>query len=657
MDNKTPNIGQRAFNSKVERFQPIVAIGKLLFFDYSKNKFGFISDVKCSKDIQAEKVHVAESGLSTDKRLNDGELVTLLLNKGHKGFYGTNVKSFSEINLKTISNFVDIIGISELEKAIYNSVRYEYQNLDPEDKDIIGKILQREVNSDAWGLLNKIGADETLIENYISVFITPLKDEEKVNFLKESFNTSLLNNILINWTTQDKIFILNLIEVIRKKELTKEEIPTSFINFLTNLEWTFEEAWKIYSVFKVSEIAAQAIKVFSFKVYNYKDKLKSLIPIDLIDDNIISILKFNLISEKESVPANELLEIFTDLKEYKVIEDENELLELLSDKPLKDHAITNLISQLSVNCKLTLFSKIISNSIEHISSWKIIELIECCEQKNELAKVIMDEYYSHGNEDSSPDYSRIIRFLKETNNRVLQLHFIEKFHKRFSKNYPIEILELAILSKHILAQKFAYQSLIFKTENEIVDFIDKASKLNITDEVKTSNKPLTAFLLFLNSTSNFNLTEDCKRFLQINKGIVQCLIVKFLIFQLHKKRINKAKLIEILNTFQWTEISALLIKAFIQESNYTEKVLLDKLNEIFKTHFEILSSLHFEPKSFLDNFTIHNILNRCNGRKYYNAELWQKNGVSRWYVKGGMSTYTKDTMNCCNCLGQNFRYS
>jgi hypothetical protein len=495
-------------------------------------------------------------------------------------------------------------------------------------------------------LLNNIGADETLIENYISVFINPLKDEEKVNFLKKSFNTSLLNNILINWTTQDKISILNLTEAIRNNELVKEQIPTSFINFLINLELTFEEAWEIYSVYKVSETATQAIKLFSFKVYNYKDKLKSLMPLDLVDENTITILKFNLNSEKESISANELLEIFTELKDYKLIKDENELLELLSIKTLRDSAITNLISQLSINCKLPLFGKIISNSIEHISSRKIIELIESCQQKNELAKVIINEYCSHENEDSSPDFLVIIRFLKESNNIALQLHFIEKFHKQFSVKYPIEILELAILSKHILAQKFAYQSLIFKTENEIVDFIDKSSKLNITDEVKTSNKPLTAFLLFLNSTSNFNLTEDCKLFLQINKGIVQCLSVKFLIFQLHKQKINKAKLIEILNSFQWTEISALLIKAFIQESNYTEKILLDKLNEIFKTHFEVLSSLHFEPKSFLDNFTIRNILNRCNGRKYYNAELWQKNGASRWYVKGGVSTYTKDRMNC-----------
>jgi cold shock CspA family protein len=58
-----------------------VAIGKLLFFDYTKNKFGFISEVKCAKDVKADKVHVSESGLSSERQLKDGELVTICLTK------------------------------------------------------------------------------------------------------------------------------------------------------------------------------------------------------------------------------------------------------------------------------------------------------------------------------------------------------------------------------------------------------------------------------------------------------------------------------------------------------------------------------------------------------------------------------------------------
>lgn len=646
MDNKPINIRHRKYDSGTDRFKPVAAIGKLLFFDYNKNKFGFISEIKCTSNIQAEKVHVSESGLSTDKHLYDGETVTLLLNKGHRGFFATNVMSFNEIDLKRASQFADLIGISEVEKAIYNTVKYEYKNLDLEDKTFIIKILRKENNSEAWTLLNKIESDEQLIENYIAELITPLEDVEKINFLKKSFNSTLLSNILLNWKTQNKSEILNLIETIRNKELKEEQVPESFINTIKIEKWTFEEIWKIFSVFKVPEIANHTINLFSFKVYNYIDKLKLLIPISSIDESITKKLYANFLSEKDLISSNDLIEIFKELSDYQIIKDENQLLEFLHDKKLKDSTFENLISQLTNKCQIDSFRQVISNNIENVTSWKIIELIESCEKKSELAKVLIDEYYSQQNKDSSPDYLRLINFLKEKNNAELALYFIDKFHKQLSVKYPIDILELAILSKHVDAQKSAYQNIIFKTENEIVNFVEKSSNYNLSEEIKTSNRPLTAFLLFLNSTSNFNLSEDCIQFFQINKGIVQCLSVKFLIFQFHKQKISKTQLLEILDSFQWTEISALLIRAFIQTSNYTEKILLDKLNEIFKNHFEVLSNQNFELKSFLDNFTISNILNLCDGRKYYNAELWQKNGVSRWYVKGGVSTYTKETMNC-----------
>lgn len=641
-----PNVDKTIYYSQANDSISCLAIGKLMFFDYAKNKFGLISEIKCEKDIQAEKVHVSESGLSTDKRLYNGELVTLILNKSPKGIFATNVKPFSEINLKAITNFAELIGIKELEKAIYNSVRDDYQNIDSEDRVFINKIIQKVNGVDAWELLVKIGADEQEIENYISTHIDPLTDDEKIFFLKKTFTSSLLNNILINWSTYDKKSLLCLTDSIRNKELASEQISNSFINIVSELEWTFEQIWYVYSVFKVSEIAQKVINLFSFKIYNYADKLKSLVPLNSLDNTTIKKLKFNLNSEKESISASLIIDIYAELKDYQLIKDENELMVFLTDKILKDAEIKYLISFLTNSCQINLFRQIISNSIGNISSWQIIELLELCEHKYELSKVFIDEYFSHKDENSKSDNSRIITFLKEKNYKELSLHFTDKFHKQLSLQFPFEILEIAVISNHINAQKIAYQNLTFKTESEIVDFIDKFSNYCITDEVKASNKPLSAFLNFFNSKAVFNLTEDCKQFLQINKGIAQCLLIKFLIFQLYKQKISRTRLVEILNSCQWTEISALLIKAFVQESNYTEKILLDKLNEIFKTHFEVLSSQSFEQKSFLDNFTIRNILNKCNGRKYYNIEHWEKNGVSRWYVKGAVTICKKESLNC-----------
>lgn len=646
MESKQTSQQKRPFNNNSDRFTPIRAIGKLLFFDYNKNKFGFISDVKCANNIQSDKVHVSESGLATDKRLYDGEIVSFTLNKGHKGFYATNVKSFNEIDLTTITDFVELIGINELEKAIYNSVKYDYQNLSSENKEIIYKVIKNNSSVDAWSLLLKIGAEGTKIDDYISNNIGKLKDEEKINFLKKSFSLSLLKNILSNLTTHEKGTLLNLFEIIRYKEIPIDLIPDNIISLVGEIEWSFDELYKIFSVFKVPKIAQLAISKFSFRVYNYADKLQTLLPSETLSNENIQILKANLISEKETISASTIINIYSELKVYKLIKDENELLELLSDKELKTDEIEELISLLSRKCKIELFRQVVNKNINNISSWKIIYLIESCQQNIELSKVLIDEYYSPKGEENDIDYSQIIDFIIKQNNKDLAFHFVDKLYKSLSSKYPVSVLELSIISKHVNAQKFAYQCIKFNSESEIVEFVNKSSDLKITKEVSSSNKPLTAFLNFIKFDSEINLTEDCKQFLKINKGIVQCLTVKFLIYQFYKQNISKTKLLEILNSFQWTEISALLIKSFILESNYTEKILLDKLSPIFKAHFEVLSNQNFDPKSFVDNFTIRNILNTCNGRKYYNAELWKKNGVSRWYVKGSVSTYTKESMNC-----------
>ena len=83
--------------------------------------------------------------------------------------------------------------------------------------------------------------------------------------------------------------------------------------------------------------------------------------------------------------------------------------------------------------------------------------------------------------------------------------------------------------------------------------------------------------------------------------------------------------------------------AFLEQSEFAEKILLSSLEKIFYSHFEVLLNQSFDRKSFLENFTISNILNACNGRKYYNAKLWQD---KRWYFQGVVTTYTQEKLNC-----------
>jgi cold shock CspA family protein len=510
---------------------------------------------------------------------------------------------------------------------------YSYNRLKPLVSDYISEEEKTNINE----AINKIIVEKCSEEYKPELWIKGIINTAPFEFIIKTFLQAETQN-------EKRIIILSKLDSAQQLELLK--------TFVLNNDW--EKSFKILEDFIIKEnslkdnvelieIRNQILSKFSFKIYNSIDRVKAILPSSSLYDELRNKLRQNLYLERKEVDIDKLIKIFTDLKAYKVIKDENHLLEFLADRIVNYSEMTNIILLLSNSCKITLFRAIALHNSNQFSSWQRIKLLESSEQKQELAKVLIDEYFSSLTDDRSSELQSLIDFLKKSKSEVLTKYFLDKFYKELCLKYPILVFELALFSNHINAQKLSYQHLTFNSEQEIVNLIDKVNTYSISDEVKLTNKPLTGFIEFLNATSNLTLTEDCKKFLQVNNGIVQCLSVKYLIFQLHKKVITKIKLIEILNSYQWTEISAMLVKAFIEESNYTEKILLDKLNVIFKSHFEILSSQKFQLKSFLDNFTIRNILNRCDGRKYYNGELWQG---KRWYVSGGVSMHTKEQLNC-----------
>lgn len=675
---------------------------KSLFINYCE----FIEN-RIIKNIDSEKATTVLTAIYSHfgNNLNEDILFHTWKTKNFKFISYTNANE-SKIPEKVLQNFTNEIGVSELKRIVgyefgsnfcneFIKKKFtELQRLTTEEIKALYPFLEFTIEQEREDY--KLQLDKLYSEKILFEIIEQANKLEPIKNKDDFYNYNKLKQLAPNQiSAEEKAKIsdaINIIIVEKCSEEFKPELwikgiintaPFEFISktfhdtetrnekritilsklvsaqqlellktFSQNNEW--EKSFNILEDFiktgnslegsaEFIEIRNQILSNFSFKIYNSIDRLKAIIPSKSLTDELRNELRKKLNLERKEIDTDKLIEIFSDLKAYKVIKDENHLLELLVDRIFDCSELTNLISLLTNSFKIPLFRTIVSHNINEFSSWEKIKLLESSEKKQELAKVLIDEYFSIEGEDSRSELQSLIDFLKKKEDEVLTKYFLDKFYKELSLEYPISILELALLSNHINAQKISYQHLSFNSENEIVNFIDKVKIYSISDEVKLTNKPLTGFIEFLNTKSNPTLTEDCKKFFQVHKGIVQCLSVKYLIFQLHKKVITKIKLIEILNSFQWTEISALLVKAFIEESNYTEKILLDKLNGVFKSHFEILSSQKFNPKSFLDNFTIRNILNRCDGRKYYNGELWQG---KRWYVSGGVSMHTKERMNC-----------
>lgn len=633
----------------------------ILFHTWKSKAFKFIAyndtdDYQIPENVL--KIYSSEIGIAELKRIKDYEYGSTFCNEFVKSKF-TALNNLTSDELKTLYQFLDYA--SEDERAKYKSEldslfsekiltelieqANKLESIKTSDdfnkysrlKQLTNNQVSADVKTKIDEAINKIIVRKSSDDFKPELWIKGIIDKAPFEFISKTFHDKETRNekritILLKLSSTEQI---KLLETFSKNN--------EWENSFNLLEDFIEKEKSLDGSVEFLEIRNQILSKFSFKIYDSVDRFRAIIPSKFLTDVIRQQISENLNSESKEIDTAKLIEIFTDLKEYQLIKDKNHLLELLSDKILDCSEFTNLISLLSNSCKISLFRKLVLNNINEFSSWEKIKLLESSDQKQELAKVLIDEYFSNEGEDSSSELHSLIDFLKKKKDEVLAKYFLDKFYKELSIKYPISILELALLSNHINAQKLSYQHLTFNSENEIVNFIDRVKGYKISNEVKLINKPLTGFIEFLNTTSNLSLTEDCKMFFQVNKGIVQCLSVKYLIFQFHKKVITKNKLVEILNSYQWTEISALLVKAFIEESNYTEKILLDKLNGIFKSHFEILASQKFNPKSFLDNFTIRNILNRCDGRKYYNGELWQG---KRWYVKGGVTMHTKERMDC-----------
>ncbi len=368
-----------------QRFEPIPAIGELKFFDYNVNKFGIIKDVKNEKNIQAAQVHVLEIDLATSNRIFEGEIVSFILNKHKRGFYATEVKPINELTLENLPNNIDFIDIKQIEKIISNSVGSNFHLIDPEIKNKIINTLTKKKDYESWVLFNKVETNESLIENFIQENIAPLSDGEKIAFLRAKYNDKLLENILTNWKSSDKILVLLLTETIGNNTIDEEMVSNGFINCFIINDWTYEELLNLFSVFKIGIIKEKVLSNFSFKRYNSIEFLKKIVPINELTIQIANNLTSRLIVESSEISIQTIFQIFTALKEYSILKNGNHLLELLSVRKLDHDEIKDLISLLSSGITPVLFRKTISNSIDNIYSWELNELLDICSKKTSLA--------------------------------------------------------------------------------------------------------------------------------------------------------------------------------------------------------------------------------------------------------------------------------
>jgi len=621
-------------NKTYSEFKPILSIGKLLFFDYRKNKFGLIKEVKNANNFAPPKVFVYENGLSTGSLLSDEDIVAFTLTKDNNRYIATNLIKLSEVKFEEIDPFLPFISTKEITNVAGFPSGSSWQYIDDTTKSKMTNFFLKKNESDAFYYLLAMG-NETDINTYINQHQSRLSDSEKLAYLKSAFSKKLFEITIIDWKSKDSKELLELAVLIDNKKETFI-LNQNILNCISEAPLTFDESWKMYSAFKDFRILQKVVETTSFQNSSSVSRLESVSEEILKNKHWHNLLKSKFEEEIQNLAVGRIIEIYQGMTVFSLITNEEQLMKLLEEKRFTIHEFEYLLSVLKTIPSKSNLKKLIVSVQKNLSAWKLNELIKTHAEQIDIATTLIDAFI-----ELYPDAYEIdnllssIQALKES---ALLNYLLLKHYKSLASHDPLQLLKLAKQFKNAEAQKEGFAKIRIDSENKLNDLISELKTLKLSKAVLDSNKPLSAFISFVNAEGVPAVTTQLNSFINSHTGIVQCFLVKYLIYKLHKKKISIQELFALMNSIQWSEISAILVQAFVNANNHSEKFLLETLNEVFKKHFQILHSKNFTPISFQETFKIKNLVSKCNGRKHYDAELWKG---KRWYYKGSITILNK----------------
>ena len=629
--------------SEKKHFHPeteVIGVGKVKFFDYLKNKFGFIAQVKVGNDVFYDNVHVSLNGLGSSALLSAGDKVSLTVKKGRNGYFATDVRPISQIDLPTILKNPSIFEATEIDRAIRNGIP---EGFEKEQLGVVIDHLTAKIGPlDAWSMIGRHKLDD-YYDEFINKHIDDLPDKEKLSFFGKNPAYALLEKIAKHWVTREQDSILLLVALLRKYKTSDLEIPPSLRECIASLDWSLDDIYKVYSLFIDGEIAKIVLKSFSFLHWNSKEILKDITQTIETNEAFIEFLKHRFKKEQTSVKCDQLIDIYEQYAKYRLIESENTLMELVIAAQESDYDLNKLLKHITESSDQRLLSSLLMNYLKEKPAEDFIDLLEMHSEQSFILQKLTIAYEMHIGSD---DCLSLLEFLSENIGEDLVNNVLDIFSSKFAKQFPLMTFKLAINNSHLMALKLSYAHMTFKNPAEVIEFTEIIKSRELSEEIKTTNKGLTGFTEFINGKHDYEITRDLSTFLVANSGYIQSHVLKFLVFQFHVGVISREKLLVEVRKVEWTEISSLFIVAIVEHAKQADQVLLDKLSELFKKHFEVLRNNNYSREKFLNSFKIHQLLKPCNGRKTYNAKFWKKNNTVRWYYQNEVTTGIDYPLDC-----------
>jgi hypothetical protein len=618
-----------------------LAVGKLVFFDYYKNNFGIIEDIVTEKNKKVIKARVFEEGLKIKRNLKGGEYVIFKLQYSEKFFHkylATDVDSIANISIDQILILIDSLDSVILMRILPKLNELIFSEIAPEVQSKFWEKLIKIPDEDIWKLAVKIN-DDYYIQKYIATIINSYQDEIKINYLRASYSFGLLKNIIECWNSVDVNLIESIFKIAKDNNVIDGLNLTNFINSLSLSDLNYDMSWGISVHFNIDDLRDKLIHSFSFTLSGSIDKFQLLNDKFHLNAEELEGINKKIIITKDALSFATLYEIYVSLDNFKFIREYGDFVQLCNGKELGLNDLKKFIKKIPKGYLSDDVLVVIRSSINKIGRWELRDLIEELNLGSEVAFYIVDQIL---NKEGDLDRFELVKLIKDKSKiKSFNRFFLDKYADELASYSSFEVLQLAIDNGSVIAQEAIYKyissskgySLYF--EHDILIIVDNLKEIIIPEKIKAINRPFSEFIAFFSKNRDFDFSSDLKIFLTNFSGSAQTLVIKYLIFQFYKKNIPESKLFNLLQSFKWTEISALLIVEFMKEKSYTDKILTHKLDSIFKSHFMTLMNISYSREKYLLNFQIGNIVSKCNGRKYYDGTNWQN---KRWYFKEGKVT-------------------
>jgi len=184
---------------------------------------------------------------------------------------------------------------------------------------------------------------------------------------------------------------------------------------------------------------------------------------------------------------------------------------------------------------------------------------------------------------------------------------------------------------------------LFSDKEAFELFIEQISNVKYTSLLKkiylSSNsndlKSRIELLSFLTKTDYFPNDSTFLDSFRFSNSFFQQLVIKRIAFFYNQKKVSLEKVVTLLNSLQWNDLSAMLLKAFIVSKPLTKEESLQLLSKTFQEHLFLINQIDELNDSFENLFTINSIVKLCNGRKFYDKKLWENGPLERYYVTKG----------------------